>query len=109
VRPLGDRILIEPLLTKEATDGGIVTPEAYRQRDVVWRGIVISKGSKVPSDIEVGHEVFVNRYSVVVVDKDGEKWVARTNDILAIINGENRWLPDPDLFLQYFGCTGNVK
>jgi chaperonin GroES len=96
VRPIGNRILIEPSKAREASAGGILTPEAYRQRDVSHDGVVIAlgslgltrKGVEIPFEVEVGQRVFVNRYSVVILDVTPERWMARPEDILAIIEDQ---------------------
>lgn len=93
MRPIGHRILIEPSKAKETSAGGIVTPEQYRQRDVVWDGIVRQLGSppvtrtgvEVPWEVSVGQRVLVNRYSVRIIEGDPEMWLAKLEDIVAII------------------------
>lgn len=85
MRPIGNRIIIEPRKVGETSPGGIVTPEAYRQRDVSWDGIVKHGTSKLP-EVREGNRVLVNRYNMVVIEREGmELWVAKPEDILAIL------------------------
>ena len=97
VRPIGNKILIEPAPTKECSAGGIVTPEQYRTRDITWDGLVVAlgsgdrtrKGVHVPFEVAVGNRVMVNRYNVAVHHIDGkEMWLAKPGDIVAIVSDD---------------------
>lgn len=65
-----------------------MTPEAYRQRDVAWDGFVMSTGPKNKLPINQGDRVMVNRYSVVTVPALEEMWLAKPEDLLALITEE---------------------
>jgi co-chaperonin GroES (HSP10) len=85
VRPIGNRILIEPRKVGETSPGGIVTPEAYRQRDVAWDGLIKSIGPKNKLPVVEGQRVLVNRYNATIVDAVPEMWLAKPEDIIAIL------------------------
>jgi chaperonin GroES len=97
VRPIGNRVLVEPSKAKEVSAGGIVTPEQYRQRDVAWDGVVVAfgserrtkKGAYITYECEIGQRVLVNRYNAVVHEIGGrEMWLVKPEDIIAILEDE---------------------
>ena len=94
MRPIGNRVLVEPSKAKESSAGGIVTPEQYRQRDVVWDGVVVAIGAPQPNrkgyifgpDVLPGERVLVNRYNAAVHTINGkEMWLVKPEDIIAIL------------------------
>ena len=90
VRPLDDRIVVEPLQAEETTSGGILLPDTAKQKP--QRGKVLAVGpGKMRDDgqrntvaVSVGDEVLYGRYSgndVEVADKEVK--IMRDSDILA--------------------------
>ncbi|MHC5111443.1 MAG: co-chaperone GroES [Planctomycetota bacterium] len=94
-RPMEDRVLVEICDAEETTAGGIILPDAAREKP--QRGIVIAtgpgkmldSGNRGELSVKVGDEVFYGRYSGTEVDFDnGNSYVVmRENDILAIVDG----------------------
>lgn len=78
-RPLADRVLVRPIAVEERTPGGIILPDAAKEKPV--RGTVLSVGNgrlvdglgQVPVDCQEGDTVLYGKYSGVEVDIDGEK------------------------------------
>jgi chaperonin GroES len=95
LKPLGNRVVVEPAEQEEVTAGGIVLPETAKEKP--QKGTVISagpgdrndKGERVPMDLKVGDEVLFAKYSGTEIKVDGKKLlILRETDILAIVVGK---------------------
>jgi len=87
IRPLADRVLIEPISTEEKTESGIILPETV-SKDKPEQGKVIAVGEKVAT-VRKDDVVIFTKYGPNEV-KVGEKeyLIAKEEDILAIISEE---------------------
>jgi chaperonin GroES len=93
VKLLDDRVLIQAVEAEETTAGGIVLPDAAREKQqrgkvlAVGPGKLMEKtGARGKMSVSVGDEVFYGKYAGTEVDVDGEELViVRENDILAVI------------------------
>lgn len=95
LKPLGNRIVVEPLEQEEVTPGGIVLPETAKEKP--QQGVVLSvgpgdrdeKGQRIPMDVSVGDKVLFAKYSGTEVKVDGKKLlILRESDVLAIIESK---------------------
>lgn len=90
VRPLDDRVVIEPLEAEEQTAGGIFLPDTAKQKPqrgrviAVGPGKLLDDGKRAAVAVAVGDEVLYGRYagSDIEVDRKEIK-ILRENDILA--------------------------
>ena len=94
LRPLDDRVVVEPNEAEEVTAGGIVLPDTAKVKP--QRGTVISvgpgklldSGERGTPSITVGDEVIYGKYSGMEIDLDGrEVKILREGDILAKVLG----------------------
>ncbi len=92
-RPMDDRVLLEPVEADDTTAGGIILPDAAREKP--QRGVVIAagpgklldSGARGEMSVKVRDEVFYGKYSGTEVEFNDDKFVVlRENDILAIID-----------------------
>jgi chaperonin GroES len=92
LKPLGNRVVIEPIEQEEVTAGGIVLPETAKEKP--QKGNVLSvgpgerddKGKYIPMDISVGDVVLFAKYSGTEIKIDNKKvLILRDSDILAKI------------------------
>jgi chaperonin GroES len=92
IRPLDDRLVVEPLEAEEKTSGGILLPDSAKQKPQRGRIIAVGPGklrdngerSKVA--VVVGDEVLYGKYSGSEVEVDGREFkILRENDVLAKI------------------------
>jgi chaperonin GroES len=90
LRPLDDRVVVEPLEAEEKTAGGILLPDTAKQKP--QRGRVLAAGPGKLSDtgsrhvlnVKVGDEVLYGKYSGSEVEVDGREFkILRESDILA--------------------------
>jgi len=92
LKPLGNRVVVEPLEQEEVTAGGIVLPETAKEKP--QKGKILSvgpgdrndKGERVPMDVAEGETVLFAKYSGTEIKVDGKKLlILRESDILAIL------------------------
>ena len=91
-KPLGSRVVIEPLEQEDITPGGIVLPETAKEKP--QKGTVLAigpgdrddDGKRIPMDVAVGDIVLYAKYAGTEVKVDGKKLlILKENDILAIV------------------------
>lgn len=94
IRPLDDRIVVEPLEAEETTAGGIVLPGAAQEKPqrgtvlAVGPGRLMDSGSRGEPSVAVGDEVIYGKYGGSDIEVDGaEVKILRESDILAKIVG----------------------
>jgi chaperonin GroES len=92
LRPLGDRVWVEPIEQEEMTASGIVLPETAKEKPqqgkvlAVGLGLRNDKGERQPLDVEVGDRVLFAKYAGTEVKQDRTKYlIMRESDILAIV------------------------
>src|SRR3954447_13206813 len=90
VRPLDDRVVVEPLEAEEKSTGGILLPDSAKQKPqrgrvlAVGPGKLSDKGERVALGVGKGDEVIYGRYAGNDIDVDGrEIKIMRESDILA--------------------------
>ena len=85
VKPLGERLLIKPIVEEKKTAGGIVLPDAAKEKPMKAE---IVKVGKLPEDcqLKVGDKVIYNKYSGTEIKIDDEDYIIiDVSDILAKI------------------------
>ena len=92
VRPLDDRVVVQPLEAEEKTTGGILLPDTAKQKPQRGRVVAVGKGKlrdngeRLPPNVAVGDEVIYGKYSGNDIEVDGkEVKILRESDILAKI------------------------
>lgn len=90
LRPLDDRVVVEPLAAEEMTAGGIVLPDSAKEKPqrgivvAVGPGRVLDNGKRADLSIAVGDEVIYGKYSGSDLEVDGnEIKILRESDVLA--------------------------
>jgi chaperonin GroES len=92
IRPLHDRILIKRTSAEEKTPGGIIIPDAAKEKPVeavvvaVGSGKRDKDGSLIPLDVKEGDRVLFSKYSGSEIKLDGvEHVILREDDLLAVL------------------------
>lgn len=92
LKPLGDRLVIEPSEQEEMTAGGIVLPETAKEKP--QKGKVIAAGAgrfdddgkRIEMEVKKGDEVLFAKYAGTEIKVEGKKLlIMRESDLLAII------------------------
>jgi chaperonin GroES len=94
LRPLDDRVVVQPLDAEEVTAGGIVLPDAAREKPqrgkvvAVGAGKLLDSGARGELSVSVGDEVIFGKYGGSEVEvNDVEYKILRESDILAKVVG----------------------
>lgn len=87
IKPLADRVLIEPAAAEQTTASGIIIPDSAKEKP--QRGIVVAVGPGKPDEpttVKVGDTVLYGKYSGTDLQFEGKDYmIMREADILAII------------------------
>ncbi|MFT3769831.1 MAG: co-chaperone GroES [Minicystis sp.] len=91
IRPLQDRIVVKRLESENKTKGGIIIPDAAKEKPIegkvvaVGNGKVLKNGQVRPLEVQVGDVVLFGKYSGTEIKLDGEEHVLlREDDVLAV-------------------------
>ena len=92
LRPLADRVVVEPIEREEVTPSGIVIPETAKERPqeglvlAVGPGKLLDSGKRSEMSLKKGDEVYYAKYAGTEVKIDGEDYVIlRESDVLAVV------------------------
>ncbi|MCS6909695.1 MAG: co-chaperone GroES [Anaerolineales bacterium] len=95
LKPLGDRVVVEPIEQEEMTAGGIVLPETAKEKP--QRGTIVAAGpgtrdedgDRIAMDVKVGDVVLYAKYAGTEFKVDGKKLlILKESDLLAIVEGD---------------------
>ena len=96
LKPLGDRVVVEPQEQEEMTASGLVLPETAKEKP--QRGVILAAGpgarddagARVPLDVSVGDTVLYAKYAGTEFKVDGKKLlILKETDLLAIVEGSS--------------------
>lgn len=92
LKPLDDRVVVEPTNAEEKTAGGIVLPDAAQEKSqrgkvlAVGPGRALDGGKRCPVSVQVGDEVLFGKYGGTDIEVEGKDVkILRESDILAKI------------------------
>jgi len=92
VKPLGDRVLVEPAEEKEVKKGSIIIPDSAKEKPM--EGIIVALGTgktdddgkKVPFEVKKGDRVLISKYGGTEIKIDGKEYkILNSDDILAVL------------------------
>ncbi len=88
IKPLADRVVIEPAAAEEKSAGGIIIPDTAQERPSNGKVVAAGNGTKEePITVKVGDSVLYGKYSGTEIEvEDGKYLIMRESDILAIVN-----------------------
>jgi len=93
VKPLGDRVLVEPQGERETRKGGVIIPDSAKEKPTegVVRALGTGKkdenGKSIDFEVKVGDRVLVSKYGGTEIKIDGKEYkLLNSDDILAIVN-----------------------
>jgi chaperonin 10 Kd subunit len=88
IKPLADRVLIEPTAAEETTLGGIIIPDSAKEKPLRGTVLAVGQGTKDdPMILKEGDKVLYGKYAGTEIELNGTKYLMmRQNDVLAIIN-----------------------
>ncbi|HPU30717.1 MAG TPA: co-chaperone GroES [Syntrophorhabdaceae bacterium] len=92
IKPLQDRILVKRIEEEEKTKGGIIIPDAAKEKPqegrviAVGDGKLLDIGTKAPLTVKVGDKILFGKYAGTEIKIEGEEHlILREDDVLAIV------------------------
>ena len=92
LKPLGGRVIVEPIEQEEMTAGGIILPETAKEKPQEGKILAAGPGdrddagNRIAMEVKVGDKVLYAKYSGTEVKVEGKKLlILRESDILAIV------------------------
>ena len=92
LKPLGNRVVVEPIEQEEVTAGGIVLPETAKEKPqeaeivAVGKGKTSDEGKVLTPEVKVGDKVLFGKYSgTEITVADNDYLILREADILAVV------------------------
>jgi len=93
IKPLEDRILVQPLDAEQTTASGLVIPDTAKEKPQEGEVIAVGPGrfnedgdERIPMDVKVGDKVIYSKYGGTEVKYSGEEFlILSARDVLAIV------------------------
>ena len=92
IKPLSDRVVVEPLEAEEKTKGGIYLPDTAKEKPQMGKiiatgpGKVSDSGEKIAMQVKKGDKILYGKYSGTEVNFEGKDYIImHESDILAVI------------------------
>jgi chaperonin GroES len=87
VKPLADRVLVEPAEAETKTAGGIIIPDTAKEKPMRGKIVAAGPGKKdEPTTVKVGDVVLYGKYAGTEISIDGKEYlIMKESDIYAII------------------------
>lgn len=93
IKPLADRVIVQPMPAEEQTKGGIILPDTAQEKPMegtvvaVGPGRVTDEGKELKMSLKDGDKVLYGKYSGTEVKIDGEEYlIMRESDIYGILS-----------------------
>ncbi|MBD5290897.1 MAG: co-chaperone GroES [Bacteroides sp.] len=87
IRPLADRVLVQPTAAEETTYAGIIIPDTAKEKSL--RGTVLAVGQGTKDEemlLEEGDVVLFGKFAGTEIEVEGEKYlIMRQSDVLAVL------------------------
>jgi chaperonin GroES len=87
IKPLADRVLVEPAAAEEKTAGGIIIPDTAKEKPQKGTIVAVGPGKKdEPTTVKVGDSVLYGKYAGTEITVDGKDYlIMKESDIYAIV------------------------
>ncbi len=88
VRPLADRVLVEPDIAETKTVSGIIIPDTAQEKPQQGKVVAVGNGKKdEPMTVKAGHTILYGKYSGTEIKHKGRDYlIMRESDIFAILD-----------------------
>ncbi len=91
LKPLFDRVIIEPKEESKETQGGIILPSVSQEKSQIAKVVAVGEGGlpdgkEMKMKVKVGDTVLYAKYSGTELEQNGKKYIViRQADILAVV------------------------
>lgn len=88
IKPLADRVLIEPAAAETKTIGGIIIPDTAKEKPLQGTVVAVGNGSKDEEMVlKPGDQVLYGKYAGTELEHEGKKFlIMRQSDVVAVLN-----------------------
>jgi chaperonin GroES len=93
VKPLGDRVLVQPVEQEEVKKGGIIIPDTAKEKPQEGKIVAVGAGKRddngklIPLDVKKGDRVLFSKYGGTEIKIDGKDYlIMREDDILGVLD-----------------------
>ncbi len=91
VKPLADRVVVEPAPAEEVSTGGIILPDTAQEKPQEGKVVAVGGGAKtedgkiIPMDVKIGDKVLFGKWSGTEVKIDGKEYsIMKESDVMGI-------------------------
>ncbi|MGB2515703.1 MAG: co-chaperone GroES [Flavobacteriaceae bacterium] len=87
IKPLADRVLVEPAAAETKTSSGIIIPDTAKEKPQKGTVVAVGPGTKEnPITVKVGDQVLYGKYAGTELQHEGKDYlIMKENDLLAIV------------------------
>lgn len=87
IKPLSDRVLIQPDAAEEKTASGLIIPDSAKEKPLAGKVVAAGPGTaEVKMEVKAGDHVLYGKYAGTEVSLDGKDYIImKQSDILAVI------------------------
>ena len=92
VKPLGDRVLVQPVEEQEVKKGGIIIPDTAKEKPQEGKVVAVGTGKRdehgklIPFEVKKGDRVLISKYGGTEIRIDGKDYlIMREEDVLGVI------------------------
>ena len=87
IKPLADRVLIEPAAAETKTSSGIIIPDTAKEKPQKGTVVAVGPGTKEnPITVKLGDQVLYGKYAGTELQHEGKDYlIMKENDLLAIV------------------------
>ncbi len=86
IKPIDDRVVIEPKALEQKTVGGIIIPDTAKEKPQIGEIIAVGTDEELQEIVKVGDKILYGKYGGTEVEVENKKYlIVSRNDILAVI------------------------
>jgi len=86
LKPLDDRLVIEPVVIEEKNVGGIIIPDTAKEKPNMGTVIAVGNDEELQEIVKVGDKVLYSKYGGTEIDFEAKKYlIVSRSDVLAIV------------------------
>jgi len=92
VKPLGDRVIVQPIETEDVKKGGIIIPDTAKEKPQEGKVVAVGAGKRddngklIPMDVKKGDRVLYSKYGGTEIKVDGKEYlIMEESQILGIL------------------------
>ncbi|CAN5248965.1 co-chaperone GroES [soil metagenome] len=87
IKPLADRVLVQPAAAEEKTASGIIIPDTAKEKPQKGEVVAVGTGKKdEPLTVKVGDQILYGKYAGTEITVDGKEYlIMRESDIFAVV------------------------